>query len=105
MYDNHTSRYEKVTKNELEKCIIDTIFEVGKTKGIRKEDIKKNTDVGTDLGFESSDGLNFVIVLGTKIGKDIPNDMNLFVDDKNKKFNDVSQIVKIVEEFMENNKS
>lgn len=90
-----------MTEKEIENAIFESIKEINSDKLFNESDLKSSSNVYTDLGMDSPAGLNFILAMEFKFGIQYPENTNPFVNDKEKKFNSISDIVRITKEIIE----
>jgi len=81
------------TRDEIHRVVVESLKEVlGKTE----LDVHDKTDPIRDLGLESADGLDFACILSQRLGCNIPDAVNPFVNDDEHRARRLREIVDLI---------
>ena len=84
----------KMTKAEVAKCVIDSLHEV--LDASQAGPIEGSTDPIQHLGLDSFDGVAYACAVSDRLGFDVPDKVNPFVDDDKHRSRCVSEIVDLL---------
>ena len=89
----------KRTRNEIRQCVVDSIKEV--MTDSQSVTIDDKTDPIQHLGLDSYDGVVCACALSNKLGYNIPENVNPFVDDDRRRSRCMSEIVDMLLQLIE----
>lgn len=90
-----------MNRDEIRNAVIASIRYLQTKSEDREIVITDSTKPITDLGFESDDGVDFACELSSRIGFQIPNDLNPFVNETGTRGLAVREIVSLVLELQQ----
>lgn len=83
----------KLKRDEIKTIVIESLYEFANESNLDELIIDEKTDPIYHLGLDSMDGVEYACILSEKLDFEIPDNVNPFVNDEQKRGRSVDEIV------------